>query len=61
MLTQLIDGLFVRNAVLLNLTARDLAAMPPYLEAVALTERLVLHERGTPAQHVYFIEAGVVS
>ncbi|MGL3213540.1 Crp/Fnr family transcriptional regulator [Bradyrhizobium sp. BR 1433] len=52
---------FIRNAILARLSLEDLAAIGKCLEPVVLEERLVLHEPKRHVEHVYFIEAGLVS
>lgn len=50
-----------RNALLAALSKGDLALLKPQLERVTLTAREMLETPDTPIQHVYFIEAGMLS
>lgn len=50
-----------RNRPLSALPRDELAAIAPALEPVPLRYREVLHDRGEPIEHVYFIEQGVAS
>jgi CRP-like cAMP-binding protein len=52
---------FVRNSILAGLSLPDLAAVGESVEPIFLRERMVLHEPRRRIEHVYFIQAGVVS
>lgn len=52
---------FVRNAILARLSLPDLAAIGEFLEPIVLKERMVLQEPKKRVEHVYFIEAGLIS
>ncbi|WP_258763369.1 Crp/Fnr family transcriptional regulator [Bradyrhizobium arachidis] len=51
----------VKNAILARLSLQDLAAIGAFLEPMVLRERMVLQEPKKRLDHVYFIEAGLVS
>jgi CRP-like cAMP-binding protein len=53
--------LFVRNAILAGLSPEEMAAISPFLEPIAMKERVVLHEPNQSVDRVYFIETGLVS
>ncbi|UPJ26380.1 Crp/Fnr family transcriptional regulator [Bradyrhizobium sp. CW1] len=52
---------FVRNAILASASLQELAVIGEYLEPVVLRERIVLQEPKRPLDHIYFIEAGLIS
>ncbi len=52
---------FVKNELLAALSVSDLAAIGPLLEPILLTERMTLQEANKRVEHVYFVEAGLVS
>jgi CRP-like cAMP-binding protein len=52
---------FHRNGILGNLAVTDFARIRPHLQLVQLKERTVLQEPQKRIEHVYFIEAGIVS
>ncbi|UPK28218.1 Crp/Fnr family transcriptional regulator [Bradyrhizobium sp. 195] len=52
---------FVKNSILAGLPLQDLAAMGEFLEPIVLRERMVLQEPRRHLDHVYFVEAGLVS
>ncbi len=58
--TGLADGR-CRNNLLRALSPRTLADLRPRLERVSLKRRQILHERGVPVFHAYFIERGMAS
>jgi CRP-like cAMP-binding protein len=51
----------VTNRLLRRLGEGDLRQLRPHFEPVTLTPRRMLHQPGTAMEHVYFIEAGLVS
>ncbi|MGE5539622.1 MAG: Crp/Fnr family transcriptional regulator [Gemmatimonas sp.] len=51
----------VHNRLLRRLDTAGLQRLWPHLEPVALKARRMLQHAGTPMDHVYFIEAGLVS
>lgn len=53
--------LFVKNSILAALSLQDLAAIGEFLEPIILRERMVLQEARRRLDHVYFVEAGLVS
>jgi CRP-like cAMP-binding protein len=50
-----------RNHILATLSLSDFDYIRPFLEPVALKERSVLQEPGTPVEYVNFVETGIVS
>lgn len=52
---------FVKNGILASLSLPDLAAIGEFLEPIALKARAVLQEPRRRAEHVYFLESGIVS
>ncbi|MCC8968277.1 Crp/Fnr family transcriptional regulator [Bradyrhizobium sp. Pear76] len=51
----------VRNAILARIPPQGLAAIGQFLEPIVLKERMVLQEPKRHLDHVYFVEAGLVS
>ncbi|MDA9489036.1 Crp/Fnr family transcriptional regulator [Bradyrhizobium sp. CCBAU 11361] len=51
----------VKNVILARLPIQQLVAIGECLEPVALKERMILQEPKRPAEHVYFVESGLVS
>ncbi|AWO88696.2 MULTISPECIES: Crp/Fnr family transcriptional regulator [Bradyrhizobium] len=51
----------VRNAILSRISPDGLAALGECLEPIVLKERMVLQEPKRHAEHVYFVESGLVS
>jgi CRP-like cAMP-binding protein len=54
-------GQEIRNRLLRRMSDADRALLLPHMEPIALTPRRMLHHPGTAMEHVYFIEAGLVS
>lgn len=52
---------FLRNVILSSISLQELAAIGEFLEPIVLRERMVLQEPKKHLDHLYFIEAGVVS
>ncbi|MCC8949392.1 Crp/Fnr family transcriptional regulator [Bradyrhizobium sp. Arg62] len=52
---------FVKNAILAKISPQDLMAIGEFLEPIVLKERMVLQEPKRHLDHVYFVEAGLVS
>lgn len=50
-----------RNCILKGLPLLDLQAIAPFLQPIALDERVVLQELNKPIEYVSFIESGIVS
>ncbi|MCK1695089.1 Crp/Fnr family transcriptional regulator [Bradyrhizobium sp. 144] len=55
------NRVFVKNALLAAVCLEDLAAIGGLLEPIILRERMVLQDPKKNLDHVYFIEAGLVS
>jgi CRP-like cAMP-binding protein len=51
----------VRNHLLAALAPADLARLRPHLEPVSLSIRQTLSMPGSPIEHAYFVESGMVS
>lgn len=51
----------ISNQLLKNLPPEEFRAIAPYLESVSLSPRQVLHLKGLPIEHLYFVEEGLVS
>lgn len=49
------------NKLLNSLPPEELRTIAPHLEEVALHARQVLHLKGIPIEHLYFVEEGLVS
>jgi CRP-like cAMP-binding protein len=56
-----LDNYTPSNSLLRGIPPHELRELSPFLELVPLTARRVLHYAGTPLEHVYFIEKGLVS
>jgi CRP-like cAMP-binding protein len=52
---------FVKNTILESFSPLEKAAIGPFLEAVVLKERIVLHDPRRPVDYVHFVESGVIS
>jgi CRP-like cAMP-binding protein len=50
-----------RNRILQQLALPDLTRLEPHFERVSLSFKQAIHEPGEPIEHMYFVEAGVVS
>jgi CRP-like cAMP-binding protein len=51
----------VKNTILEGFSPLEKAAIGPFLEAVVLKERIILHDPRRPVNYVYFVESGVIS
>jgi CRP-like cAMP-binding protein len=51
----------VKNTILESFSPLEKAAIGPFLEAVDLKERIVLHDPRRPVDYVHFVESGVIS
>ncbi|MGN8544519.1 Crp/Fnr family transcriptional regulator [Bradyrhizobium sp. C9] len=51
----------VKNAILVRLSLRGLAAIGEFLEPITLQKGMALHEPNKHVEHVYFMESGLAS